>query len=158
MKESPARKPNRLKNYDYSQSGCYFITICVKDRRELLWRSCEAHTARPPLSDIGEVVKHAVENIPNIYKSVTVDKYVIMPKLINLIFIFGYAHGRGVRAPAVSTVINQMKGYVSKQIGCSIWQKLFHDHVIRNETDHMRIWQYIDENPMNWRDDHFYPQ
>lgn len=35
--ELPKRKPNRLKNYDYSQNGAYFITICTKDRRQMLW-------------------------------------------------------------------------------------------------------------------------
>jgi REP element-mobilizing transposase RayT len=159
MKELPTRKPNRLKNYDYSQSGYYFITICIKDRHELLWRPCVgARIARPLLSDIGEIIKNAIENIPHVYKSVIVDKYVIMPNHIHLILIIGDTDGRAMRAPTISTVINQMKGYISKRIGYSIWQKLFHDHVIRNEADHMRIWQYMDENPMNWQDDCFYPK
>jgi REP element-mobilizing transposase RayT len=159
MKESPTRKPNRLKNYDYSQSGYYFITICVEDRHELLWRPyVGARIARPTLSDIGEIVKNAIENIPHIYESVTVDKYVIMPNHIHLILIIEDDPGRAMRAPTISTVINQMKGYVSKQIGYSIWQKLFYDHVIRNEAEHMYIWQYIDENPINWQDDCLYPQ
>jgi REP element-mobilizing transposase RayT len=171
MKELPARKPNRLKNYDYSQSGYYFITICIKDRRELLWRpSAGTHIARPSLSDTGEIVKDAIENIPHAYKSVSIDKYVIMPNHVHLILIVEDACGRAMRAPTISTdacgramraptistVINQMKGYVSKRTGYSIWQKLFHDHVIRNEADYMRLWQYIDENPTNWQDDCFY--
>jgi REP element-mobilizing transposase RayT len=159
IRELSTRKPNRLKNYDYSQSGYYFITICIKDKHELLWRSVVgARIARPSLSGIGEVVEKSIENIPHIYKSVTVDKYVVMPNHVHLILIIGDTHGRALRAPTISMVINQMKGYVSKQIGYSIWQKLFHDHIIRNEADFMRIWKYIDENPMNWQDDCFYPQ
>jgi REP element-mobilizing transposase RayT len=158
MNELPKRKPNRLKNYDYSQSGYYFITICIKDRHELLWvpTPVGARIARPPLSDIGKIVNKAIENIPNIYKSVTVDKYVIMPNHMHLILIIADNHGRAMRAPTISTVINQMKGYVSKQTGYPVWQKLFHDHVIRNETDYLRIWQYIDKNPINWKEDCFY--
>ena len=59
-------------------------------------------------------------------------------------------------APTVSTIVQQFKGSVSKQIGLSIWQKLFHDHIIRNSADYRQIWQYIDTNPANWKKDYFY--
>ncbi len=59
-------------------------------------------------------------------------------------------------APTVSRIIKQMKGYVSKKIGKSVWQKSFYDHVIRNENDYLEIWQYIDSNPAKWTDDKFY--
>ncbi|MEG1887523.1 MAG: hypothetical protein RR177_05285, partial [Oscillospiraceae bacterium] len=61
-----------------------------------------------------------------------------------------------MRAPTIATAINQMKGYVTKQIGISLWQKLFHDHIIRNEREYQKIWQYIDENPLKWEEDCFY--
>jgi REP element-mobilizing transposase RayT len=81
------------------------------DRHELLWHPCVgARIARPHISDTREAVKKAIENIPHIYKSVTVDKYVIMPDHIHLILIIGDVHGRAMRAPTVSTVINQNHG------------------------------------------------
>jgi len=49
-----------------------------------------------------------------------------------------------------------MKGYVTKQIGHPVWQKLFHDHIIRNEKDYQKIWEYIDTNPSKWKLDCFY--
>jgi len=49
-----------------------------------------------------------------------------------------------------------MKGYVTKQIGHPVWQKLFHDHIIRNEKDYQKIWEYIDTNPFKWEEDCFY--
>ena len=49
-----------------------------------------------------------------------------------------------------------MKGYATKQIGYSIWQKSFHDHIIRNEQDYIRIAEYIENNPINWEKDCFY--
>ena len=61
-----------------------------------------------------------------------------------------------MRAPTVSTVINQMKGYVTKQLGVSIWQKLFHDHVTRGKEDYEKIWEYINTNPVKWLDDDLY--
>ena len=48
----------------------------------------------------------------------------------------------------LSRVIKQMKGIITKEIGFSIWQKSYYDHVIRNEIEYARIWQYIEENPI----------
>ena len=113
MKELPVRKNIRLKNYDYSNTAYYFITICVKDRHELLWNEpVGTRIARPSLSGIGETVEKAIENIPNIYKSITIDKYVIMPNHIHLILIITNDHtddhgrampNRGGRAMRVPT-------------------------------------------------------
>ena len=43
-----------------------------------------------------------------------------------------------------------------KQIGFSLWQKLFHDHIIRNEEEYRKIWEYIDTNPLKWEDDCYF--
>ncbi|MCL2775310.1 MAG: hypothetical protein FWD71_18495, partial [Oscillospiraceae bacterium] len=80
-KELPVRKNIRLQGYDYSQSGYYYITMCVKDGHEMLWKeesNVGARIARP-LSHIGETVKTAIENIPKFYADTIIDKYVIMP-------------------------------------------------------------------------------
>lgn len=61
-----------------------------------------------------------------------------------------------MRAPTISTVINQMKGYTTKQIGFPIWQKSFHDRIIRDVAEYRRAWQYIDENPARWDEDAYY--
>ena len=61
-------------------------------------------------------------------------------------------------APTISTVVQQLKGVITKQIGDSIWQKLFHDHVVRNEHDYRKIWEYIDTNPAKWQEDCFYAE
>ena len=56
----------------------------------------------------------------------------------------------------MSVVINQLKGRISREAGFPVWQKSFHDHVIRDRQDHQRIWEYIDNNPLRWEDDCFY--
>jgi len=172
------RKPNRLSGYDYNQNGAYFITVCVKDKREMLWNPVRARNARPNpgivpalpieertacpqntqhLSEYSVVVENAIKNIPNHYSPVSVDKYVVMPNHIHMILrVDTPVDGRAMRAPTVSTVINQMKGYVTKQIGFSLWQKLFHDHIIRNEEEYKKIWEYIDTNPIKWENDCYY--
>ena len=157
MNELPARKNIRLKEYDYSNAGCYFITICVKDGHELLWQvnPVGAHSVRL-LSDIGLVVKKAIENIAIIYSGIDVDKYVIMPNHIHIILRID-SSGRTLCAPTkIPNVIKQCKEYVTKQIGFSIWQKSYHDRIIRSEAEYNRIWQYIEENPVRWVDDEYY--
>lgn len=161
----PKRKNNRLQGYDYSQAGYYFVTICVKDKRVLLWEDIPvgARIARPSLSATGKIIEKAINQIHAHYPMISIDKYVVMPNHIHMILIISaedngnvVGNGRAMRAPTLPTVINQMKGYVTKQIGYSVWQKLFHDHIIRNEKEYQKIWQYIDENPQKWADDCYF--
>ncbi len=58
----------------------------------------------------------------------------------------------------VSRIIQQFKGYVTKQVGKSIWQKLYYDHIIRDEYDYFTKWQYIDDNPAKWLEDKLYQE
>lgn len=159
-KKLPERKANRLAYYDYSQPNAYFVTICTKDRKNLFWRNVGASIARPQevvLSEYGRIVDDAIQRIPAHYTAVSVDNYVIMPNHIHLLLqIHTDSNGRAMPAPTISTVVQQLKGYITKQIGFSIWQKLFHDHVIRNDADYAKIWAYIDNNPVRWKEDCFF--
>ncbi len=159
--ELQKRKPNRAKGFDYSQAGSYFVTICTQNRKCILSDIIVGATiGRPPevvLSDNGKIVDRAINNIPIIYPSVMVDKYVIMPNHIHLLLQIHCAdNGRAMHAPTVSTVIQQMKGYVTKQVGYPIWQKLFHDHIIRNEGEYLKVWEYIEYNACKWQEDCYY--
>jgi len=158
MPELPSRKPNRLQGHDYSQNGLYFITMCVRGKQCVFWDAVGARIARPILSNYGLVVEQAINKISFVYNNVCVDKYVIMPNHIHLLLnIQTFSeNGRAMRAPTVSTVVNQMKGFVTKQIGHSIWQKLFHDRIVRDEAEYVKIWQYIENNPLQWELDCFY--
>ena len=158
--ELQKRKQNRLKNFDYSQPNAYFITICTENRKTIFWENVGASIARPEdvrLSKYGRIAQESIRDIPNHYKSITVDQYVVMPNHIHLLLqIHTDESGRAMLAPTISTVIAQLKGTISKKIGHSIWQKLFHDHVIRNQKDYEKIWNYIEGNPMKWSEDCFY--
>lgn len=158
----PKRKPNRLREYDYSTPGAYFITFCTKDRKNLFWENVGASIARPQdvqLSSYGTVVDYAIRQIPVHYPAISVDHYVIMPNHIHLLLqIKTHDNGRAMLAPTISRVIQQMKGSITKQIGFSVWQKLYHDHVIRGEQDYRKIWEYIENNPMQWALDCFYTE
>ena len=153
-KELPSRKRNRLKHYDYSSCGAYFITICTSDRRNYFWNGVGATIGRPQdvdLSQYGKLVDEAINNIPSIYPALKLDHYVIMPDHIHLLLIIrADEYGRPMVAPTISRVVQQLKGYITKRIGHSIWQKLFFDHVIRNRQDYEEHVKYICDNPVKW--------
>lgn len=156
MTELPKRKPNRLKDYDYSQKGAYFITICTQNKKCILSHIVGADIIRPKgieLTEYGKIVENAIENIPIIYPNCLVDKYVIMPNHIHLILSIRNSSGRIISAP---TVIGQFKRYVSKTVGISIWQKGFYDHIIRGDEDYISKARYIENNPARWQEDKYY--
>jgi len=64
--------------------------------------------------------------------------------------------GRQNAAPTLSQIIGQWKRAVSINAGFSLWQKSFHDHIIRSEAEYQRISQYIDQNPARWAEDEYY--
>lgn len=110
------------------------------------------------MTNIGELLEFSINDIKNHYENVSVLKYCIMPDHVHLIIsimheIVPINGGRMISAPTVSTVIGSLKRFVSKQIGFSVWQKSFHDHIIRNEKEFLEICDYIDNNPINWVND-----
>jgi len=157
----PKRKNIRLKEYDYSKNGAYFITVCVNGRNHLLWENCVgANSVRPnetsQLSNYGLIVNVAINNIQKYYSDVIVNKYVIMPNHIHMIICLSDNCGRTMFAPTISRIIKQMKEYVTKQIGFSLWQKSFHDHIIRNDEEYKILWEYIDTNSLKWELDKYF--
>ena len=158
----PSRKPTRLKGYDYSQNGYYFITICTHNRKRLLCDIVGGGAYDAPkiiLSKCGEIVDKYIlstNNIPNIM----VDKYVIMPNHIHLLLFVENANGTS-RAPSptnniISHSVSTLKRFVNRELGHNIFQRSFHDHIIRGEQDYLEIWNYIDTNPQKWQEDCFY--
>ena len=151
--EHPRKKPNRLPDYDYSQNGAYFITICTKDRQHLLSRiAVGTSIARPPavqLTRIGQLTETAILAIPDRYPGVFVDHYVIMPNHVHLILRLDAGNGRPMVVPTVGRILQQMKGWVTKQANQPVWQSRYYDHVIRDDYDYRVKYQYIDENPAN---------
>ena len=153
------RKLNRLINYDYSSNGLYFVTICTKERVQYLseiiyddfdnFENCiEPFVGNAALgvpivkfTRYGDIVNENIIRINEIYRYVSVLNYVIMPDHIHLIlFVSDYEDntvtGGTPRAAfptkSVSQIVNGLKSISTKQIGFSIWQKSFHDHIIRN--------------------------
>lgn len=151
----PKRKNIRLNDYNYSSNGAYFITICTKNKENLLWKNVGANCVRPldqlPLSKIGIVIENEIYKLNTVYENIKVDKYQIMPNHIHfIIFIYEDSNGRTQFAPTISRIIKQFKGSITKQIGFSIWQKSFYDRIIRNEKEYQSVWNYIHNNPLKY--------
>ena len=151
------RKPNRLSGYDYSTPGYYFITICPENHDPLLGRICACEdgivSAEMVLNDAGRTVESAILAIPDHYPGITIDKYVVMPNHVHLILAIPSGSDQ---TPGIPNIVRQFKRAVSVQLGKSIWQLGFHDHIIRGETDYQEIWTYIDNNPLKWALDKYY--
>ena len=151
----PTRKLHRLKDYDYSSPGAYFVTICTKERRMILYRIAVGTTIGIPpdivLSPLGRIVDAAVRRIPEKYPSTELHQYVIMPNHIHLLLSISSEGG-----PGLGRILQQMKGYVTKQWGQSVWQDKYYDHVIRDENDFLVRYQYILNNPAKWSEDEYY--
>ena len=184
--ELPCRKQIRLKGYDCSSNGAYFITICTQNNLKILGDvgdgfpvPCAPPSKNSPvpfvkLNTFGEIVGKYIQKIPDKYSAVTVDKYIIMPNHVHmLIMILNKTesnragshedHGTGNPSPTVGTIVGWFKYQTTKIInahnndaGTKIWQRSYHDHIIRNETEYSAIWEYIDENPAKWSEDKYY--
>ena len=148
MKEElPKRKPNRLNNFDYSQNGAYFVTICTYNRKEILSHITVGDGSPvPKLTTYGDIVLRLIDEISNKYPNVIVDKYVIMPNHIHIILTTLNHSGTGNPSPTASNVIAWLKYTATKEINLSsnsagkrIFQCSFHDHIIRNEQDYLEI-------------------
>ena len=154
----PKRKHPRLKNYDYSQNGYYFITICTQDHKKLLG---SIHLPDDPqalpdntLSEYGRITETYIKSIENAYRNVYVEKYVIMPNHVHLILVL-YSDKDTEPAPSIQTVIHGFKSLTTKKIGFPIWQESFYEHIIRNDAAYREIWTYIDDNPRRWLEDRY---
>lgn len=158
------RKPTRLPHFDYSTPGAYFVTICVQDYKCILSTIVGGGVLDAPqvqLTKIGSLVERNIlagNRCPGIW----VDKYVIMPNHIHLLVsVKETASGGTSKTPSPTNAmiphfISTFKRFCHRDIGYKIFQRSYHDHVIRNERDYQRIWTYIEGNPARWNEDCFY--
>lgn len=150
------RKQLRLKGYDYSKCGAYFITICVKGRKCILSNIVVNDDKTAPsvkLTEIGNLVYKYIVQIKGI------NSFVIMPNHIHLIIIKNDEQDGTMRSSCPTSISNDIRTFktlVTKELGKSIWQTSFYDHIIRDDYDYMIHLQYIDENPAKWLEDKYY--
>jgi len=81
-----------------------------------------------------------------------------MPNHIHILLSI-QRHGRDDPAPTIGNITGYFKYQTTKEINIpGFWQRSYHDHIIRDKQDYNRRWQYIDENPMRWKEDKYYSE
>ena len=157
----PSRKKVRLEDYDYSENGVYFVTVCTTGRAPLLSsiRVGDGLCAVPSieLTPIGIEVERSIRFLEQHYSQVTLEKYVIMPNHIHLLLgLYGDLSG-GDGTPPLHSLIGRMKSFTTKAYGKTLWQRSFYDRIVRNEQEFQAYWQYIEYNPLKWEEDVLHP-
>ena len=161
MKELPVRKIIRLNDYDYSQAGYYFLTICIEDKNDMLGEIVGDAVLCVPsvnLNNTGKIVKEYLEKMNDNIENAFLEKYVIMPNHVHLLVMLdnGTQRTASPTKAVIPRIIHGMKAVTTKYLKYSIWQRSYHDHIIRNEQEYRKICQYIDENPAKWVEDKYY--
>ena len=175
--EIQRRHSIRLKGYDYSVAAAYFVTICTQDRM-LLFGDIVTDAMR--VNQYGGVVLECWESIPDHFPGARLDAFVVMPNHIHGIIQLadaarevGAQHAapsqsnphrpladRHVQPASLGATVRSFKSAVARRInsqretpGMPVWQRNYYDHVIRDESELLRIREYILANPARWVED-----
>ena len=155
----PKRKHPRLKNYDCSQNGMYFITVCTKDRQPLLGKVFpstglidEDHVGLEQihLSAAGQIYLQCLQEIPAHYPGASVDCCMIMPDHIHLLLQLEDSSDGGQRSgrPTVLQIIRAFKRISAQHAVGLQWQSSFYEHIIRSDRELQETRAYILHNPL----------
>ncbi len=170
-KDVKSRRSIRLKEYNYSQSGYYFVTVCARGRDFLFGDIVDGEMV---LNEYGKILASCWHDLPDHYDNVELDRFIIMPNHVHAIIIVGAGLprpnttaqgniGREDRAPTLGQIVAYYKYGTTKQINKlrnagikKIWQRNYYEHVIRNDNDLTNIREYIVNNTSKWQDDEYY--
>jgi putative transposase len=167
------RRPVRLKRYDYSEPGAYFVTIRAH-RQACLFG--EVRDAGMRQSDNDRIVQGCWDDLPRHYLQVHIDSFVVMPNHVHGIIVLNETaagadlrpapteSGTGFRRHGVPEIVRAFKSFSAPRInelrnmvGERVWQRGYYERVVRNEDELNRIRQYIAENPLRWSEDEYHP-
>jgi putative transposase len=173
------RRSIRLRDYDYSRAGAYFVTICTWEKECLFG---EIVKGEMHLNEYAYVVTKCWDDLINHYTGITLDAFVAMPNHIHCIIVIDNNVGAGLKparldnhtannraglkpAPTnkrygLSEIVRAFKTFSSRQInqirntsGTPVWQRNYYEHIIRNEKELQTIREYIRYNPLKWNED-----
>jgi REP element-mobilizing transposase RayT len=166
------RRSIRLRGYDYSQAGAYFVTLCTHNRECLFG---EIANGAMQLNTAGKIVADEWLKIAQIRDEIELDEWAVMPNHLHGIVVFtdnvGEIHEFPLRMTqtqrrqmALPKLVGRFKMLSAKQInilrntlGIPLWQGNYWEHIIRDENDLRRIREYICNNPARWEEDDLYP-
>jgi REP element-mobilizing transposase RayT len=165
------RRSIRLKGYDYTRAGAYFVTICTKDRTCLFGDVADGVMR---LNQMGHIVRQCWLAIPEHFPHVLLDEFVVMPNHVHGIIVIMATHIVGARHAvpqqfgkpeqfakpvpgSIPTIVRSFKSAATKRInhhrgtpGAPVWQRDYFEHIIRNDESLNRIREYILNNPLQW--------
>jgi putative transposase len=178
MKYNPEkhhRRSMRLKGYDYSAAGAYFITLCTYQRQCLFG---EIMDGAMHLNPYGKIANDCLQAIPEHFARFQLDEFVMMPNHVHAVLriVDDNDKRRGMALPcpyngefgkpmagSLPIVIGAFKSAVTKRInilrdtpGTPVWQRNYHERIIRDELALNNIRRYIQMNPINWKSDRFH--
>ncbi|GMT46898.1 MAG: hypothetical protein IEMM0007_0464 [bacterium] len=198
------RKSIQLKNYDYSQAGLYFITICSQNR-ECFFGNIE--NGEMSLNDAGHMVSNQRLDLPKRFEHIELCEYVVMPNHFHGIIhrrgepcvrpdnscvrpdnsrqhqkmantcttehkgehkVRPYPIPNGTSDGSIGRIIQAFKSFTTneyirgvkqnnwRRFDKKLWQRNYYEHVIRDNESYRHISEYIQNNPLKWREDKYY--
>lgn len=167
--ETHHRRSVRLKGYDYTQAGAYFLTIVTQGRECLFGEVVDGNLV---LSEWGKTVQGCWDAIPGHFPNAQLDTFVVIPNHVHGIIVIAGVTGRathasplpwtaspprGPESQSLGAIVGSFKSAVTKSInnlrgtaGTPVWQRDYHEHIIRDESTLHRIREYVVNNPLQW--------
>lgn len=166
MENFKKRKVLRLKGFDYSASGAYFITICIQNKIHCLSKIVGRGLAPAEihLTEYGKIAEEQLLSLEKRYGNIHICEYVIMPNHIHFILTINKVAAGASPCPTVSDIICTYKSLTTRLCkqkgynGNKLFQTSFYDHIIRDDEDYNTKAQYIDTNPLTWERDELYTE
>lgn len=165
----PNRRSIRLRGYDYAQRGAYFVSICTSKHLSVFGEILDGEMH---LSPIGQVVDSRWEDLPNHTLGLSLDAWVVMPNHVHGIIILpgtaeltpDSALQRGPAAGSLGRVVGGFKSAVSREVAARnltlvspLWQRSYHERIVRNDRELDTIRKYIHDNPSRWEQESDHP-
>ena len=178
------RRSIRLKGYDYSQPGWYFVTVCVQNREMLFG---DIVNRKMKLNSIGKLIDYYWQRLPKHFKNIELDEYQIMPNHFHgIVHIVRAMHSdqniasepndstgnasplpppppRGTKPGSLGAVMQNFQSITTRKInkirktpGVRLWHRNYWEHIVRREAELNLIRKYIIENPKKWDEDYYY--
>lgn len=154
-KDSPQyrRHSIRLKNFNYSDAGGYFVTLRTLGRQCLFGK---IQNGKMNLNEIGTIAQTEWTELSRRYPSVTPDEFVIMPNHIHAVLIIADARTAStaaINARPLGEIVRSFKAVSTRRIRMTGfarfgWQRNYYEHVMRSEAELNRIRQYISDKPL----------
>ena len=157
----PNRKSARLKGYDYTSMGYYFITINSKNKR-CIFGKIKDEVMYP--NKLGEIIIEEWETMAKIRKNIKLHEYVVMPNHFNAVVEICYSMNKNnvprkfLAAHSLGTIIGSFKGAVTRKTNAlklgnekGIWHVRFYDRIIRDAEELLNTNRYILNNVKNWK-------